>query len=149
MATTIFAAILLGYQNVPYKWGGSTYRGLDCSGFILKALHDYGLTLPDMTAQGIYYWALKQDENFNCEPTETDCLLFFGSSVERITHIEASLGGGFMIGASGAGRDSLDMTFEELAQKDARVKIKRISSRRDLVASIKLGVLYGKRFAQR
>lgn len=142
MALTIFGAILLGYVNVPYLWGGSTFLGLDCSGFVLKALHDYGITLPDMTAQQIYEWSLKPDENYNCEPSEPDCLLFFGKSKEKISHVEVSLGHGFMIGASGAGKNSLDMTIDELAERDARVKIKKVNSRRDLIASVKLGVLH-------
>ena len=139
MMLTIFGTILIGYVNTPYIWAGNTFQGLDCSGYVLKALHDYGVTLPDMSAQQIYLWASKQDENYNCEPTEPDCLLFFGSDTDNISHIEVSLGEGYMIGASGAGKNSINMTLDELAEKDARVKIKKISTRRDLVASIKLG----------
>jgi len=96
--------------------------------------------LPDMTVKQIYKWALDQENFYQCEPYEDpDCLLFFGKDEKSLTHIELSLGNGLMVGASGAGKNSLTMTPEQLAVRDARVKIKPIDSRRNLYASIKIG----------
>lgn len=125
----------MAYLNTPYKWGGNNYLGLDCSGLVLKAMHDYGITLPDMTSQGIHDWALRKFKQ-SCEPSE-DCLLFFGSSNKKITHIAISINNEYMIEAGGAGRDSLTEDAEYLARIDARVRIKPISNRRDFVASYK------------
>ena len=142
MLLTKWTLIALTYINIPYSWGGQTYLGLDCSGMIIKMFHDGGVTLPDMTVKQIYQWALDQKSFYECEPMdEPDCLLFFGKDPETLTHIELSLGEGLMVGASGAGKNSLTMTPEELAIKDARVKIKPISTRRNLFSSIKIGAM--------
>ena len=134
--TTALAVMAFQYIGTPYGWGGNDYNRLDCSGLVLKSLHDVGITLPDMTGQSIYNWQIKKGFK-SCEPSE-DCLLYFGSSVEKITHITIALNEKYMIEAGGAGKNSLTMSDEDLARIDARVRIKPISNRKDLVASIRL-----------
>lgn len=135
---TLMAIMAFQYLSIPYKWGGNNADGLDCSGLVLKVLHDVGITLPDTTAHGIYEYCL--DKGIGSSK-ECDSLIFFGAP-EKITHVAISLGEidgeWIMIEAGGAGSNSLKMTKEELAQKDARVRIKPVSNRSDLVASIYL-----------
>jgi cell wall-associated NlpC family hydrolase len=136
MMNTVMILMAMQYINVPYKWGGSNVLGIDCSGLVLKVLHDSGLTLVDQTADQLYRYCLEigVESGKRC-----DSLIFFGSK-ERITHVGISLGvidgDWYMINASGAGRNSLTMSKEELAERDARVKIQKVSSRKDVVASI-------------
>ena len=126
------------YLNTPYKWGGNNYNGLDCSGLVLKSLHDVGVTLPDMTANGLYKYCLDKGEGSS---EACDSLLFFGDR-SKVTHVAISMGKidgtWFMIEAGGAGSNSLKMSKEELAERDARVRIKKVDTRKDLVASIYL-----------
>jgi cell wall-associated NlpC family hydrolase len=126
------------YLNVPYMWGGQNYLGMDCSGFVLKTLHDSGLTLPDMTANGLYKYCLRNGKKSS---SEREAILFFGT-IDKIVHTAISLGiidgQWLMIEAGGAGSNSLTLSREELAQRDARVRIKPVSSRKDLIASIKI-----------
>jgi cell wall-associated NlpC family hydrolase len=41
-----FVAVAERFLNVPYLWGGKTFRGLDCSGLIQTAMHASGLVCP-------------------------------------------------------------------------------------------------------
>lgn len=138
---SLMAIMAMQYLNVPYKWGGNNTLGFDCSGLVLKVLNDVEITLPDMTSQQLYNWCIRkskgQSSDFTC-----DSLLFFGDNVNAVSHVAISLGAingkVYMIEAGGAGENSLSMSREELAQRDARVRIRPLSSRRDLVASIYL-----------
>lgn len=133
------ALMAMQYLNVPYKWGGQNYLGFDCSGLVLTVLHDVGITLPDMTAHGLYNYCL--ENGTSSSEGVCDSLIFFGSHT-KITHVGISLGiidgEWIMIEAGGAGSNSLSMKPEELAKRDARVRIKPVSNRSDLVASVYL-----------
>jgi cell wall-associated NlpC family hydrolase len=142
MFNTLLAIMASQFIGVPYGWSGDSYDKLDCSGLVLKSLREtLGTRLPDMTAQSIYHWAESREGSISCEPGD-DCLLFFGGSVNNIIHVSIGLGDynekPFMIEAGGAGKNSLSMTPAELARIDARVRIKPVSNRGDLVASIKI-----------
>lgn len=127
----------LQYANAPYRWGSNGPYSFDCSGLVLKVLSDVGIFLPDMTAQDIYKYFSKQDGGTMINP-EIDCLLFFGQDVDNITHVAIAISDKYMFEAGGAGRDANRMTLEELAKKDARVRVKPIASRKDLAAVIKV-----------
>src|SRR5690606_19575683 len=133
---TLFV-LAMQYANAPYKWGGNGPFAFDCSGLVLKVLNDAGILLSDMTAQEIYEWAIREGME-SCEPGE-NCILFFGESLNKITHTAISASDGvFMIEAGGAGRESETMSLDALAQKDARVRIKKINRRKDFLAAIKV-----------
>ena len=136
MIFTILTLAAIQYMNVPYKWAANGPYQFDCSGLIIKVLHDVGYTLPDMTAQGIHEWAVGKEFK-SCNPKE-DCLLFFGKDKDKITHISLAVNNKFMIEAGGSDKRSLKMTEGQLAAKDARVRLKKISNRKDLVSSIKI-----------
>lgn len=139
MKLTLLTLMAMQYLNTPYKWGGNNSDGLDCSGLVLKALSDVGLLLPDMTANRLMSYCEKNGVLENEKLCDT--ILFFGKN-GKASHVAISLGvidgEWYMIEAGGAGRDSKEMSREELAQRDARVRIKPVRNRRDLIASIKI-----------
>lgn len=134
---TILGILASQYLNAPYMWGANGPFAFDCSGLVLRVMHDAGITLSDMTSQDLYDWASKEQLQ-QCDPNEPDCLLFYGKNDNNIKHVALSVGKGLLIEAGGAGRDSKWMSEQELALKNARVRYKKIGHRKDLIASIKL-----------
>lgn len=134
---TLLTLMCLQYANAPYRWASNGPYSFDCSGLVLKVLSDVGIFLPDMTAQDIYNYFSKKEGGTMVNP-EIDCLLFFGRDVNNISHVAIAISDKYMWEAGGSGRESIKMTVEELAKKDARVRIKPISNRKDLAAVIKV-----------
>ena len=128
--------LAMQYLNVPYIYGGNNpLIGIDCSALVqlplrkLKVIRDY-----DHSAQMIYDDLIKNDY-VSSEP-EMDCILFFGRSVDRISHIAIALNEELMIEAASGGPK---VTLEQHAiAKQAKVEFNRIDRRNDLVASIKV-----------
>lgn len=81
------------YLGVPYKWGGTTDNGFDCSGFVQKAYKDAGYSIGRTTQ----LQALEGDEVEDYVPGDILC---FGRSKWNIFHTGIYIGDGKFIHAS-------------------------------------------------
>jgi cell wall-associated NlpC family hydrolase len=92
-----------------YIWGGDgsgqKYNGWDCSGLVLEGLWAFGLyDGPDTTAQGLHKSLKKSGwKEVPFDFIAEGDVLFFGKSVESITHTALAIGEGLMIEAGGGG----------------------------------------------
>jgi hypothetical protein len=82
-------AVVISYAKdflgVPYLWGGTSWRGIDCSGLVQLCYRMGGYSLPrDAEPQ---YGALPHD--IQCEHMQAGDLIFFGH--KQITHVALAL----------------------------------------------------------
>ncbi len=42
------------YIGTPYKWGGSSSKGIDCSGLLVRSFQSIGINIPRTTSEQIY-----------------------------------------------------------------------------------------------
>ncbi len=92
------------FQGIPYLWGGTSSKALDCSGFTKTLYQYFGLLLPRDASQQFHYGKLVSLEN-NLKQLMPGDLLFFGTHKTRgspkVTHVALYIGNGRIIHATG------------------------------------------------
>ncbi len=98
----------MNYLGSPYRRGGSSARGFDCSGFTSYIYRQYGVNLPHNSAAQSRVG--KPVARHELQPGD---LVFFRTSRRRISHVGIYIGNGKFIHASSSrGRVRIDSLTE-------------------------------------
>ena len=92
------ADVALSLLGVPYRYGGATTKGFDCSGLVQYAYRQAGIQLPRTTEQQLN--ASKPIELRHARPGD---LLFFADR-SKVSHVAIYLGEGQFVHAPETGR---------------------------------------------
>ena len=97
--------VLHNLLNVPYKWGGKTSLGFDCSGLVQSVLNVYGIKIPrDSRDQ----WRFLEPFKVNIDKARKGDLHFFGKN-GKVSHVGFACGGYDLIHSHGyVKKESLD-----------------------------------------
>jgi len=106
----LFVKMVKSYEGVPYKLGGNSMRGIDCSAFTRKVYGIYSIDLPRTARE-----QLQQGKRVvGRDSLDTGDLVFFQTRKNRI-HVGVFLGGSEFFHLSSRNRagkvDSIDSTY--------------------------------------
>ena len=105
----LFVKMVKSYEGVPYKLGGNSMRGIDCSAFTRKVYGIYSIDLPRTARE-----QLQQGKRVGRDSLDTGDLVFFQTRRNRI-HVGIFLGGSEFFHLSSRNRagkvDSIDSTY--------------------------------------
>ncbi len=85
------------YLGVRYSWGGNTFKGIDCSGFVKNVFAKSGYALPRTSSEQLAYGIPVSKAELSAGDR-----LYFGQRKDRlgVTHTGIYIGGGYFIHSS-------------------------------------------------
>ena len=124
----------LKFHGIPYLWGGTSSKNIDCSGLVCNVYYMNGIQLPrDADMQALIGKELSTE--FVYEGLEPGDLLFFGRKAtedkeESVTHVALYIGGGEYIHSAGwrerVSINSMDSTQDHFIERYPEIFVRSV-----------------------
>ena len=99
-------------KGIPYRWGGKSSLGFDCSGFIQAVFKVCGLVIPRDSIDQLDFFGSNKISMIETKPGD---LHFFGKE-NQISHVGFSLGGEWIIHSQGSIKEESIKTNKALSE---------------------------------
>ncbi|OGP58821.1 MAG: hypothetical protein A2162_05925 [Deltaproteobacteria bacterium RBG_13_52_11b] len=107
---TFFIEVVKDFLGVPYRLGGATLKGIDCSAFVMKIYEIFNTTLPRTARE-----QFRVGKSVGKEELQEGDLVFFNTRRSSISHVGIYIGNREFVHASSQNRrvrvDSLDLPY--------------------------------------
>lgn len=97
MSIEAVIALSKRFLGLPYLWGGTSSFGYDCSGFVQMLCRKRGVIIPRDAAPQARWEGVAPVQRADLKPGD---LLYFGGSLEKISHTGMYIGDGQFINAT-------------------------------------------------
>ncbi|MDO5089501.1 MAG: C40 family peptidase [Leptotrichiaceae bacterium] len=112
------------YLGIPYLWGGTTRKGLDCSAFVKNVYSSIGIILPRVSRD-----QAKVGKRVSLAAARKGDLIFFETDPKRpdtVSHVGMYIGNGKMIHASSGSEKVVIVPLNQGYFMSKMVAVKRI-----------------------
>lgn len=110
------------FMGLPYTWGGTSSFGYDCSGFTQMLCRRRGIFTPRDADDQAFWSGMDKVEQKDVKAGD---LLYFGSSIDKITHTGMFIGNNQFIHATVANKPVIQISDLDASWQKTLVAIRR------------------------
>lgn len=110
------------YLGIPYRWGGTSSRGIDCSGFVQSVFRKHGIELPRVAREQA---RVGRDVPLSLQHLQPGDRLYFACNHDYIDHTGIYIGAGYFIHSSGGRGVNIGNLLTQATYRNGIVSAKR------------------------